>query len=79
MKDTAFFDSNLLDYATKSKPSLIERLFGKKWVAINPGIMVWGIFYKKHIYVLGYKTSPSPNFQLPKGYKFKHILPNSYQ
>lgn len=78
MKDTTFFDSNLLDCSTKSKPSLIEKLFGRKWVAINPGIMVWGIYYKEHIYVLGYETSSSPLFQLPKGYKTKHILLDSY-
>lgn len=77
MKDQAFFDLNLVDYATKGKPSLLAKLFGKKWISIATGIMVWGIYYKEHIYVLGYQASPSPCFQLPRGYKLKHVIVDS--
>lgn len=78
MKDTAFFDEKLLNKSFQASPPLLARLFGRKWIGIYGATMIWGIHYNDITYVLGESKSVGQFFQLPKGYKIKHILPNSY-
>lgn len=59
------------------EPPLCAKLFGRKWICTLGDVMQWGISFRGVVYVLGEQHSRAGLFQLPTGYKFKHILHTS--
>lgn len=69
---SAYFTDAELKRMRQSVP-LLGKLFGKKWIAMTPNFMTYGINWLGVTYVLGELEPTAGWFKLPKGYNTTHI------